>query len=230
MLPRLTQLVLLSFALACSGPAEEECNATRPCAAGFDCVRAAQTTAAGGTTTSRCVAQSTPGNGFTCPETGVTGPANLLDNPGFECDPLSQWNEGLFGKLTRTPGRTGSGGGRWTSSATATGQQTHYWLHSYNEATVTGGQRACASAWVRGTGTNAVVKIDLVGPTVIRQSFAQLLTANWTRIENSTLVGPSDTRAIFGVGLRQASAGDYIEVDDAAMWISTQPDGGCSNR
>lgn len=220
--PRLPLLALFAFALACSGAPEEECNAAKFCAAGFTCEAA------------KCVAVQTGGGGgggFVCPETGVSGAPNLIDNPGFECgDPPSQWNQGFFGTLTKTTARTGAGAGRWTSTATATDPAVHYWLQANNEPALTPGRYVCASAWVRGTGTNAVVKIQMVGSNLVRQSFAQPLTANWEKLENSTIVGDTDTRAIFGVGLRQARAGDYIEVDDAAMWFSSQPDGGCETR
>lgn len=223
MLPRISLVVVAAFALACPGPAEEECNATKACASGFTCQAA------------KCVAETTPGGGggggLACPETGVSGPVNLLDNPGFECgDPPTQWNQGFFGTLTKTTARTGTGAGRWTSTASATDTSVHYWLTSDIQSNVLPGQTVCARAYVKGTGTNAVVKIQLVGSNLVRQSFAQPLTASWAKIENNTVTGVNDRQAIFGVGLRYAQSGDYIEVDDAAMWISNQPDGGCSNR
>lgn len=219
MLRRLVPFAALLL-LGCPGPTEE-CNASIPCAAGYSCIA------------NKCELQSSGGGGggLSCPEPTSAAPVNILDNPGFECgDPPTGWSQGFFGTLTKTSPRTGQAAARWTSNATASASSVHYWLTSDSQANVSPGQVVCAAAYVKGSGQNAVVKIQMVGSDLVRQSFAQPLTTNWNRIENNTAVGQNDTGAIFGVGLRQASTGDYIEVDDAALWISTQPDGGCSQR
>lgn len=223
----LVSAVIAGPLLACGSPPEPECSPIRPCTqSGYACTDAGKCELDPG--------GGGGGGGLTCPESPAGNPPNLLDNPGFECgDPPSKWTPGFFGTLSKTTGRTGSAAARWTSIASPDAGTIAYYLTSDVQAPVTVGQWICAAAYVKGTGQNAIIRMRVTttsNTSIDQQSFAQFLTTDWSRIENSTRVEPGYKSVVYGVGLRQPVAGQYIEVDDAAMWISTQPDGGCSQR
>ena len=96
------------------------------------------------------------------------------------------------------------------------------------------GSTWCAYAWMRGTTSDGrLTVLRDQGDFVVDESFnTPVNNQEWSRAPNSfpmkITVGPSDKRLFFSVELQNPKAGEYLIVDDVALWQSK--DGSCSER
>lgn len=219
---RTLALFAAAVLLACPGP-EEECNAEKACQTGYLCIA------------NKCELGNAGGGGGTntCPDTTNPSVPNLLVNPAFECgDPPLGWTEGFFATVSLVSGRSGNAAHLVMKSNSD--PQTRIYLMTQDPVLNNPGvKNLCGSAYIRGpAAANATATIRRVsnGGNLDSFSFSQPLTTDWNRIETSVTSQPTDSQILFGVGLRGAASGTVLEIDDTQFWVSTQPDGGCTQR
>jgi len=172
------------------------------------------------------------------PEAGVDGSAcadatnasfpNVAPNPGFECGtPPNGWNAPLLGTLEVSAGRSGNAA---KVAAKATTQGVVSLVSKDPVATAPLNGKWCVSAWLKGTGENAVIILrrDQGGGRLLDESFFQPLTGTWTKISNSAQLDGTDVNLYVAAGFRAPQKDQVVEVDDVEVWKSSS--GRCDER
>ncbi len=191
-------------------PTPPECSVSEPCGEGKACQEGV------------CIAA-----GNAVADGGVD--PNVLDNPGFERG-IDGWDvlfdaHGEFEQET-TVTRSGQGAARLT----ATGSGTTQFVHLEGIRDVIPGSVWCASAWMRGTASDGRLTIRRVGSNQQQNAFTPVTNDAWSRTSSpfKITIEPADTELIFFVAMPYPKAGDYLLVDDVALWQSK--DGSCAER
>jgi hypothetical protein len=209
-----------SLLVGCPNP--PECSETVACADGLLCQEGA------------CVASTGDGTGGggICRDTSKPSAPNVLDNPGFECG-TQGWEVNVVrpGKLEHEAGmvRSGSGAAKLTVTNGVVELMQLAAVENPEPQSVW-----CAYAWMRGTTSDGRLTIlrDQDG-FVVDESFNTPVVDNeWSRAPASfplkITVGPQDKKLYLSVKIQNPKVGDYLIVDDVALWQSKGGD--CSER
>ncbi len=211
-------LTLLFTPLALLGcPGGEECSDTKPCSGVQSCVD------------HRCVADGA------CKESNPpAGPANLLDNPGFECgSPPNHWRA-ESGAVVTSESAGAKGGSRFARLSAPDGGAAPSLWYDGDAVASPGTKTYCARAWMRGTASAGHLSVGRVGPgTIDYDKFSSPLTSTWTLVPPAdygamTVTTHDETKLLLRAHLQNPAPGSYVEVDDVQLWVST--DGGCKDR
>lgn len=152
-------------------------------------------------------------------------PPNLLANGSFECSATGP--EGFFardGELTLVAGegRAGSRSARLTIPQAGPTDVTL--AATGNVATNLGANTYCATAWVKGTVSDArLVLRRSSGGAVEDFTFSGPVTSTWQRLPPSLVVKASGANApalLLLVQSRNGKPGEALFVDDVDVWVS----------
>ena len=165
-----------------------------------------------------------------CDSGKVLGAPNLLQNAGFECgDALEGW-EAQFGsaRVETTAVRSGRNAARLIADEAKT--YVHLWHDADAVTAPASGTTYCAYAWVKGTAANAHITVRRVGSNMDDNFSAPLSNSEWTRIPSESYgglpaVAQGDSALLFRVFMKNAQQGDFLLIDDVALWESV--DGKC---
>jgi hypothetical protein len=159
-----------------------------------------------------------PDGGSTCG--GQLTPANLLDDPSFECGG-SAWSaqQGTFEVVSEA--RTGSKAGQLTANATGGGQ--------LGIATpivaMTSGRAYCVSLWVKGTASDARFEV-LPGMGGSAPAFSTPVTSSWVRApmaSNLKVQVPAGDALYLRARILNGQAGQTLLIDDVDFYESASP-------
>lgn len=154
---------------------------------------------------------------------------NLLQNPGFECGASAEGWLTQFGEVTTETSVVHSGKQAARLFSPVARTSVSLW-HEADVVKAPSGQTYCASVFVRGTAKIARITIRRVGSDINETFSSPVSDTEWTRVPPESYGGVSakslnDTSLLFRVWIPNAQAGDYLYIDDAHFWKSS--DGKC---
>lgn len=168
-------------------------------------------------------AMTTPDAGGVCRD-GVKTPANLIENPGFECDG-SEWAAvSTYGTFDFAPGRTGRAGRITFGGLGGRLQYTKSFAPS-----PAGNRTYCFSAWLSGTAPFMRLRVlrDFDG-SVQEVSFAEQVFPEFRRIPTLKVTADNAPKLILLFEMQtnrtdgqNAVAGHTMLIDDVDVWEST---------
>lgn len=163
------------------------------------------------------------GGGGACRDTSKS-PANLIENPGFECDELpAEWSA-VSGTL-----ELAAGGRSGRAAKVTVNQAGGRFAYTKSFAPDAGTSTFCFSAWLQGTAPFMRMRVlrDL-GGSVQEVAFSEQIFADWHRIPTLKVANENapklqlvfEVQTNRGDGLN-ARPGQTMLIDDVDVWQST---------
>lgn len=153
-------------------------------------------------------------------------PANVLENPGFECDTSpATWSGGVYGTFELV------GGGRFGRAAQLTVKDAlgARFVYAKDFAVDAGMKTYCVQAWLKGTAPFMRVRV-LRSPNNTAVEQADQIAADWARVPLRPLSVTTDDAAklqlVFEIQTGRTDGqngvpGQTMLIDDVDVWEST---------
>lgn len=162
--------------------------------------------------------------GGSCGATAKT-PANLVENPGFECDG-TEWAGTIYGTYEYASGGRSGRAGKVTVNASGA-----RFVYTKNLAADAVGKTYCYSAWLSGTAPFMRIKlISEKSGSAFEDSFSEQIFSDFRRIppQKTLPIGMGTTKLalIFEVQTNRTDnmngmTGQYMLIDDVDVWETT---------